>query len=377
MRRRLSFLIRFLPIACSVLGLAAWYSSRRLCAPLEAGSPWRPAIQVALGLVWAFPLARILSMGRLKAEGLWHVGFYLLGLAATFLLCMLAVDLAALVLGLFSLSIPLQTPWFLGAICFLMSLWGLKTAFALPGIVHIPIPHQALHPELKGLRIAQVSDLHISNMVGKAFVQQVVEAVMAQNPDLIAITGDLVDGPVEDLREAIKPLGLLRAPLGVFYVTGNHEYIWGAQAWVEEFKALGFEVLDNAHRLLRHGQAKLLVIGINDLSAERMGSEDRPDVDQALRGAPEADFRLFLAHQPQAWRSAQTAKADLMLAGHTHAGQFFPFQGIVSLFHRYFKGLYRHEDEFWVYINAGSGFWGPPNRLWVPTEITILELKPA
>jgi hypothetical protein len=105
-----------------------------------------------------------------------------------------------------------------------------------------------------------------------------------------------------------------------------------------------------------------------------MGSTDRPDVAKAMQGAPQADFRLFLAHQPKAWKEAHRAGADLMLAGHTHAGQFFPFQGIVSLFHRYFNGLYRHEDAFWVYVHAGSGYMGPPSRLGVPKEIALLEL---
>jgi predicted MPP superfamily phosphohydrolase len=172
----------------------------------------------------------------------------------------------------------------------------------------------------------------------------------------------------------VAPLSDLQAPLGVFAVTGNHEYIWGAEAWVKDFRALGLRVLDNAHEVLHKDGATVLVMGISDLSAARMGSADRPDVGKAMHGAPQADFRLFLAHQPKAWKQAKEAGADLMLAGHTHAGQFFPFQGVVALFHKYFSGLYRHEDGFWIYVHAGSGFFGPPNRLGVPKEITLLEL---
>ena len=355
--------------------MAAWYCAIRLCAPLGAGSWWRPAIGLGMALIWAFPLLRILGMGRIEQLGLWNLGFYLLGLAATFLICMFGLDAVGLGMRVFGLALPLQAPWAMAGASFLMSLWGLKTAFSIPGIVSISIPHKDLHPDLVGLRIVQISDVHISSMLGQGYVKRVVDTVMAQNPDLIAITGDLVDGPLDELKDAVGPLALLRAKWGVFYVTGNHEYIWGAKDWIKKLKTLGLEVLDNAHKELKIGAATLLVIGINDLSAQRMGSMDRPDVQAAIHDAPRADFKLFLAHQPQAWREAAVAKADLMLAGHTHAGQFFPFQRIVSLFHRYFKGLYRHEDEFWVYINSGSGFWGPPNRLWVPTEITVLELK--
>jgi predicted MPP superfamily phosphohydrolase len=256
-----------------------------------------------------------------------------------------------------------------------MSLLGIWAALRGPSVKMVPIPHPGLHPDLHGLRIAQISDLHVSELLGESYVRKVVDQLMSLKPDLIAITGDLVDGPRHQLKDAVRPLADLKAPMGVHYVTGNHEYFWGAQGWISDFRQFGFEVLENSHRLIGRAAAKLLVVGVNDHSAGRFGEGSGPDALKAVEGAPKADFTLFLAHQPQAYSMAEEVKSDLMLAGHTHGGQFMPFPGLVKLFHRYFKGLYRHEDKFWVYVNPGSGFWGPPNRLGVPAELTLLELR--
>lgn len=206
-------------------------------------------------------------------------------------------------------------------------------------------------------------------------MRQLVAQVQGLKPDLIAITGDLVDGPRRDLSHAVKPLADLKASLGVHYVTGNHEYFWGVNDWLEEFDGLGFQLLTNSHRSLQHQGASLRVLGVNDVSAGRLGSPQGPRLEAALLGAPSADFTLFLAHQPQDYALAETAGAQLFLAGHTHGGQFFPFNLLIGLFHRYAKGLYKHSDALWVYVHPGSGFWGPPNRLGVPPEIALLELE--
>jgi predicted MPP superfamily phosphohydrolase len=201
--------------------------------------------------------------------------------------------------------------------------------------------------------------------------------VQSLKPDLIAVTGDLVDGPREALKASVAPLAGLKAPLGVHYVTGNHEYFWDVDRWLEEFAGLGFELLLNEHRLKVHKNAKVLVLGVNDPTALRIDRSDGPDLAKARAGAPAADFTLFLAHQPLAYPMAEAADADLFLAGHTHGGQFYPFPPIVSLFHRYFRGLYRHSGKMQVYVHTGSGFWGPPNRLGVPPEVALLVLERA
>ena len=377
MARPLSVILRVLAIAGSIAGLAIWYTATRLNAPLDAGSPWRLAVWAGVLLVWLFPLARLLTMNRGSFHALTHGGFYLVGLGATLLVGLWILDIVGLVLGHFLVQMPASSPWTLLALCVGLTLFGLSQALKGPAVKYVPIVQHGLAKGLQGLRIAQISDLHVSSLLGADYVQRIVDLVMAEKPDLIAVTGDLVDGPRHELQGAVAPLSGLKAPLGTFYVTGNHEYIWGAAAWVKDFKSLGFTVLDNAHRVVEREHATMLVAGINDLSAGRMGSADRPDADKAVQGAPATDFRLFLAHQPGAWPLAEHIRADLMLSGHTHAGQFFPFPGIVKLFHRYFNGLYRHKDKMWIYVNPGAGFWGPPNRLGVPTEITLIELLGA
>jgi len=288
---------------------------------------------------------------------------------------LLVLKLSGLLLGRAGLSWPLWAPWVLLGASFLLALWGRQEATNRAVLRHIRIPTAGLHPGLEGLRIVQISDLHISHSLGEDHVTRLVEQVQELKPDLIAITGDLVDGPLHALRTSVAPLAGLNAPLGVHYVTGNHEYFWGVRGWLTELESLGFEMLTNQYRSLDHQGAKLLVLGVNDFAAGRFGSEEGPNLDAAVLGAPRSDFTLFLAHQPQAFAMAETAGADLFLAGHTHGGQFFPFQALVGLFHRYFRGLYRHSDKLWVYIHSGSGYWGPPSRLGVPPEIALLVLE--
>lgn len=377
MARPISTLLKFFLIATSIASSAAWYTGIRLNSALPLNSPWRLAVWGMVVLIWAFPIARIFMASLGKEFKFQNAGFYLLGIAASLLVTLLIFDVLRLALSPRFLSWPTQMPLLAAGLCLGFSLLGWRMALQGPAVKTIRLPIENLHPDLVGLSIAQISDLHIGSMLGRNYVKRVVDQLMALKPDLIAITGDLIDGPLKDLQDAIVPLYELKANLGVHYVTGNHEYIWGVKEWVSEFKQMGFQVLDNAHRALSHTKAKILVVGINDLSAGRFGSTDRPDVLAAIHGAPESDFTLFLAHQPQAYLQAEKIHCDLMLAGHTHAGQFLPMSPIVSLFHRYFKGLYRHQGKFWIYVNAGTGFWGPPSRLGVPTEITLFELVRA
>ena len=372
-----SFLLRFLLIAGGIAGTATWVTGHALSAPFPAYSPgWWGGWAWAAAL-WVFPLTRTIFFRERQVSGLQSLAFFLIGLGATNFLLLLLVKLAGLVLGLAGLGFGPWVGWAVLAMSLLLAVWGWQAAMGPASAKHLTLTHTGLHPDLEGLRIVQLSDLHVSHLQGRAQVQRLVDQVAALAPDLIAITGDLVDGPLESLRHAVEPLAGLRAPLGVHYVTGNHEYFWGAEGWKDQFSGMGFEVLSNEHRLMRYKGARLLVMGVDDPTASRFGADGGPDLARAMQGAPEADYTLFLAHQPGAYAMAEDAKADLFLAGHTHGGQFFPFPPIVSLFHKYFHGLYRHSERLWVYVHPGSGFWGPPNRLGVPPEIAVLELARA
>lgn len=238
--------------------------------------------------------------------------------------------------------------------------------------VEVPVPH--LPPDLDGLKIAQISDLHVAPTILRPYVEKVVELVQAQSPDLIALTGDLVDGTVGRIRTHTDPLADLRAPLGVYYVTGNHEYYAGEREWTAYFVSQGMIHLSNSHRLLKRGSATLMVAGVPDKTAPRYG-DPAPDAVAAARGGESADYRILFAHRPDACYGAAEAGFDLQMSGHTHAGQFHPWSFYVPLAHPYTRGLNRHGQKLWVYVNAGTGYWGPPTRFGIPSEVTLLRLK--
>ena len=238
-----------------------------------------------------------------------------------------------------------------------------------PRIVHVTVPIRDLPGDLRGFRIAQLSDLHVGPTIRRRFVESVVQRTNQLAPDLVALTGDVADGLVPDLREHVAPLGGLSAPHGTFFVTGNHEYFWDVRGWTLELARLGVNVLQNEHRLVVRGNGRLLVAGVTDLSAAS-------DPAGALAGAPESDVRVLLAHQPKSAYAARDAGFDLQLSGHTHGGQYFPFNLLVRLFQPFVAGLHRLE-RMWLYVSRGTGYWGPPLRLLAPSEITLIELVPA
>ncbi|WP_434781965.1 metallophosphoesterase [Corallococcus caeni] len=232
---------------------------------------------------------------------------------------------------------------------------------------------QDLGPGLDGLRVVQLSDVHVGPTLDGVWLQRVVEQVNALEPDLVAITGDLVDGSVDQLRDQMTPLASLRAPLGVYYVTGNHEFYHGARAWMAEVARLGITVLTNEHRVVERGGARLVVAGVTDHDAGHIDPplESRPDL--ALAGAPPDVPRLLLAHQPRTALSLEGLRVDLQLSGHTHGGQIFPFMFFVKLQQPVVKGLATVAGTR-VYTHRGTGYWGPPLRLGPAPEIAALTL---
>jgi predicted MPP superfamily phosphohydrolase len=369
--------LRFILFILLVNVLTISLTGSQLASAWASGDPARRWAWGFAALLWAVPFARLIFFRQVRANHLQTVALVMMGVAATLFFLLLIVWLLHWPLAWAGIPLWRWTPWWALGLALLMNALGLQNAFAQAQTLVRRIPIQGLHPGLEGLRIVQISDLHVSHLIGAARVQHLVAQVEALEPDLIAVTGDLVDGPLRDLKAAVQPLAGLKAPLGVHYVTGNHEYFWGVDSWLEEFGGLGFELLTNAHRVLEHQGAKVLVVGVNDPTAHRLGSFEGPDLARAQAGAPQADFTLFLAHQPVAYELAEEAGADLFLAGHTHGGQFFPFSLIIGLFHKYAVGLYKHSAKLWVYVHTGSGFWGPPNRLGRPPEIAVLQLEKA
>lgn len=238
----------------------------------------------------------------------------------------------------------------------------------------VPILLERLPREFDGYRIAQISDLHVSSLIGRRYTQMVVDRVNALAPDLIVMTGDFIDGAVEPLRYRVAPLGTLQSPDGRYFITGNHEYYYDAESWIAEHRRLGTTVLLNEHRMIKRGDASIVLAGVTDRAGGAFIPTHRQDIVKALHGVPSEVVKILLAHQPGCYEEAEANGVDLQLSGHTHGGQFFPWQFAVKMVHRYSQGLYRH-GRMWIYVNPGTGFWGPPLRTTVPPEITVIVLK--
>lgn len=254
---------------------------------------------------------------------------------------------------------------------------GVVQAQQPPEIVEVEVPIVGLPPQAEGFRIVQISDVHVGPTIHGEFLSAVVDRINELQPDLIAVTGDLIDGWVEQLRDEVASLGRLRARHGAFFVTGNHEYYWDGPAWCEEVARLGLTVLNNEHRIIDHDGAKLLLAGVTDVSAGSMVAAHASSPARACEGAPEGcSAKILLAHQPRSIYAAAAAGYDLQISGHTHGGQYFPMNLLVYLAQPYVAGLERHEDT-WIYVSRGTGYWGPPVRVGAPHEITLLRLVAA
>jgi uncharacterized protein len=254
---------------------------------------------------------------------------------------------------------------------------GFASARRRARIVNVDVPIQNLPPELHGFSIAQISDVHVGSAIQREYVEAIVDAVNALRPDLIAVTGDVVDGSVTELAPHTAPLAKLSARHGAFFVTGNHEYYSGEGPWITEFRRLGLKVLLNEHAVVTHEGAPLVVAGVTDYSAHHFDPAHRSDPAAALAGAPpNAGAKILLAHQPRSASAAATAGYDLQLSGHTHGGQFWPWNLFVRFQQPFTAGLHRL-NRLWVYVSRGTGYWGPPNRFGAPSEITRLRLVAA
>jgi hypothetical protein len=259
-----------------------------------------------------------------------------------------------------------------------LGLAGLGAASALGevGIRRVRVPLLRLPKALSGYRIVQLTDLHIGPTLGRGWLEHVVAQVNALDADLVAITGDLVDGSVRALREMVAPVATLRARHGVFFVTGNHEYYSGVDEWIVELARLGVRVLRNERVAIGEGGESFDLAGVDDSSAHRFGGGHGADLARALLGREPSRALVLLAHQPKQVFEAAAHGVDLQLSGHTHGGQIFPWGLFVRLDQPYVSGLALHGDTQ-IYVSRGAGFWGPPMRVAAPPEIAVIELWPG
>ncbi len=387
-------MVLFAVVALLILVITHAWLGFRLAAPFSPGAArliWGLVITSAVALPLTLMLTRA-SGGKL-AVLVGTAGFLLMGLWSILVAGMLVWELSRGALWLWDVAAGVIAPsissaaWlpadasglYRGGVLTMLALTGLVGVLgalggrASPTVERVQLIVPGLHPSLVGLRIAQISDIHVGPTIRRAFVQDMVERVNGLDPHLVALTGDLVDGPVSGLHTETAPLADLQAPLGLYFVTGNHEYYSGVLDWLAELQRLGFTTLVNEHVVVDHAGAPLVVAGVTDERGGSIVPSHAPDPVAALAGAPEGALRLMLAHQPRSATAAAEAGADIILSGHTHGGQYIPWTWAIHLVEPFIRGYYRVGDaQLWV--NRGTGTWGPPLRLGSTTEITLIEL---
>jgi predicted MPP superfamily phosphohydrolase len=344
-----------------------------------------PAMAAAALALWLLASSVLIPLAffgrrasvRATADRWTWAGMTALGAFSMLLVLTLLRDVALLLAVPFDAALPpLAEPTALVVVVAAMaaSALGFGLARRTPPVREVTIPIDDLPAALQGFTIAQISVLHVGPTVKRASVQRIVERVNALQADAVAITGDLVDGRVHDLAADVAPVAGLRSRHGSFFVTGNHEYYSGAASWVRELRRLGIAVLLNEHAVVRRGDARLVVAGVTDYSAGHFDAGQASDPQAALAGGPaDAAVRVLLAHQPRSAAAAEAAGFDLQLSGHTHGGQFMPWNFLVRLQQPFTAGLHRWR-RMWVYTSRGTGYWGPPKRFGAPSEITLLRL---
>jgi predicted MPP superfamily phosphohydrolase len=383
--RRSSFFVRFICIGV----LFHIYVGFRVIPDLPINSTGRwlavlwlvlSCLLIPLGMV-ARTIKRQPLADRLAWIGLLGLGFFSSLLVLTFVRDLAMASLLTID-AIWPHAIPL-TAWRMDSAAAVPLLALLSTAVGLfnarrrARVVTIEVPIDDLPPALDGFTIVQISDIHVGPTIKRRYVDAIVDAVNRLKPDLIAVTGDVVDGSVPQLRDHTRPLSRLSARHGAFLVTGNHEYYAGANAWIDEFRRLGLHVLLNEHVVVEHDGARAVIAGVTDYSAAHFDPTHRSDPAAALAGAPgDVLIKVLLAHQPRSAEAAAEAGFTLQLSGHTHGGQFFPWNFFVRLQQPFTAGLARL-NGLWVYTSRGTGYWGPPKRLGAPSEITRLRLVPG
>jgi predicted MPP superfamily phosphohydrolase len=363
-------------IALSLFALLHAYIGWRILPVLPA-----PTAVRALAAAWLLASVALIPAGLMSyaikrqplADRMAWAGFLALGMFSSLLVLTLVRDLMLAALALTGGHHQTLLHWSAAAVpllALLTTLIGLFNARRVARVVDVEIPIAGLPDALHGFTIAQISDIHVGPTIKHGYLTRIVDAVNALQPDAVAITGDLVDGTVRHLAPHTAPLARLQARHGAYFVTGNHEYYSDAHAWIEELRRLGLRVLLNEHVLLRHQGATLLLAGVTDYSAHHFDPAHRSDPQQALRGAPpEVALKVLLAHQPRTAPAAAEAGFDVQLSGHTHGGQFFPWNFFVPMQQPYVAGLKRL-NKLWIYVSRGTGYWGPPKRVGAPSEIT-------
>jgi len=388
MRRSLDRLL-FAILYGSIIGFSHWLLILRLVLLPQVPSP---LAEIAIGAAVAMaaclfirPFTERLFGERFAGRLAWPT-FVWMGVSFFLLISLLASDvvLSLIAGGARVIGEPLAASTFspgaqaavVTAVALMLSMWGLILALRPPRLKHLAVEIAGWPASLDGFRIVQLSDIHIGPLLDRRFARAIVARVNALGADLIAVTGDLVDGAVERLAAEVEPLGGLESRHGTFFVTGNHDYFSRVDPWLAKVRELGWRVLRNERVTIRGSDGAFDLAGVDDRLARRFGADPDGELGRALDGRDPTRPVVLLAHNPNEFDAAAERGVDLQLSGHTHGGQMWPFGYLVRLATPYVAGLFRRGSSL-LYVSRGTGFWGPPMRLFHPAEITEITVRAA
>lgn len=353
---------------------------------LASGTSWPVPVFVGGTLLFAvaaaaMPLLMVFGHGRRHLDWAAAAGDTLLGAAWVMFAWSLLGQVAQLGLLVAGVQDPVRSRIVAGAVLVLVAVllvWGYAEAMRVPRARNVDVVIPRLGPGMDGLRVAVITDTHYGPIDRARWSADVVARVNDLEADLVCHLGDLADGTVAVREPQVSPLASVQAKSARVYVTGNHEYFSEAHEWLVYMESIGWAALHNRHVIVERGGDRLVVAGVDDATARATGVAGHGEnLEAALTGADPALPILLLAHQPKQVKNAVQAGVDLQLSGHTHGGQIWPFNYLVRLEQPVVQGLSRHGDRTQLYTSRGTGFWGPPFRVFVPSEITLLTLRAA
>ena len=363
------------------------YVGWRLILPLDISTIYRYLLGILLVLFYCLPLLTIIFYFN-KVETQWTriiawLGYTGLGAVSLLFFIQLGVDIVSGLSSLIGKShkfdpyrrafLGLTAKGVVGGLGVIGTIWGLYNAVKTPIIKKVEISIEGLPESLQGFRMAQITDLHVGSMITGSFVEKVTRKIQELNPDILFFTGDAADGSVQSYGKHLNSLAEIHPMYGKYFVTGNHEYYSDMNGWLQLIEELGFKTLVNESQNIIVNDATIMITGIPDRGGGHFSSFHKTDMEKAVGGMNPSDVKILLAHQPGDVEHAVKYGFDLQLSGHTHGGQYFPFSLLVQMAHPFLKGLHKRENT-WVYINQGTGYWGPPLRLGTEPEITEIIL---
>jgi uncharacterized protein len=353
---------------------------------LSAGTQWPTAVMIAGTVVFAaafvgLPALMTVGHGRRHLDWAAAAGDALLGAMWVLFVWSVLGQLLGLALSLLGVENPDRSravaAAVIGIVVALLA-WGYAEAMRVPRIRRVDVGISGLGSGLDGMSVAVITDTHYGPIDRSRWSAAVVDRVNELDADVVCHVGDIADGTVDVREEQARPLGAVRARLARVYVTGNHEYFSEAEGWLDYIEGIGWDALHNRHIVVDRDGSKLVIAGVDDATAKASGVDGHgANLEAALADTDSTLPVMLLAHQPKQVVQAMTAGVDLQVSGHTHGGQIWPFNFLVRLDQPVVQGLSRHGERTQLYTSRGTGFWGPPFRVFAPSEITLLTLRRA